>query len=465
MNRFKIVLMASLLVQGVACLEAKADNTPEGNKTNSKALGVNAVSGKVTNEQGEALPGVVVRCGNTNVQTDLNGEFHVNVNDGDKLTFTYIGYNTITKDADDNNLKVVMKENTQALGEVIVTTQKKKQSSLEIPVAVSAVTGSVMEKLNLHQMDDVAQFTPGVQIQLQSPNNPGYVIRGVTSDGGEAYSQPRVSVFMDGVSTSRSRSSAVELFDLERLEVVKGPQGTLFGRGAEIGGINIIRHKPVNEQKGELSLNYGSYNQRQVTGFINTPIIKDKLANRFAFDYDARDGFIKNEAGGRLNGKNALAFRNSTQWWANDDTSVGVVLDYQHDDYPGTSFHSINPAFGNSNPNSPANLDWASSETWVAPCSISTTTSATAGRLILSPDSEPSTAMSISMQMVLISHSCSARKKRRELSLARNSDSIMMTKSSSLASWEPAISTRIHHRMSTPRRISSTSIQCLSRRV
>ena len=72
MNRFKIVLMASLLVQGVACLEAKADNTPEGNKTNSKALGVNAVSGKVTNEQGEALPGVVVRCGNTNVQTDLN---------------------------------------------------------------------------------------------------------------------------------------------------------------------------------------------------------------------------------------------------------------------------------------------------------------------------------------------------------------------------------------------------------
>lgn len=79
----------------------------------------------------------------------MNGEFHVNVNDGDKLTFTYIGYNTITKDADDNNLKVVMKENTQALGEVIVTTQKK-QSSLEIPVAVSAVTGSVMESATLH---------------------------------------------------------------------------------------------------------------------------------------------------------------------------------------------------------------------------------------------------------------------------------------------------------------------------
>lgn len=351
------VTAVALLVQGAISLEAKAARMPEGEKTNVKAPNMSAVSGRVTNEQGEALPGVVVRCGNVNVQTDINGEFHLNVNEGDKLTFSYIGYYTTTKDVDNKDINVVMMEDSHALGEVIVTTQKKKQSSLEIPVAVSAVTGSVMEKLNLHQLDDVAQFTPGVQIQLQSPNNPGYVIRGVTSDDGEAYSQPRVSVFMDGVSTSRSRASAVELFDLERMEVAKGPQGTLFGRGAEIGGISIIRHKPVDNLSGELSMNYGSYNQRQVSGFINTPIIKGKLANRFAFDYDARDGFIKNEAGGRLNGKNALAFRNSTQWWANDDTSIRLELDYQHDDYPGTSFHSINPMYGNSDPNSTANLE------------------------------------------------------------------------------------------------------------
>ena len=351
------VTAVALLVQGAISLEAKAARMPEGEKTNVKAPNMSAVSGRVTNEQGEALPGVVVRCGNVNVQTDINGEFHLNVNEGDKLTFSYIGYYTTTKDVDNKDINVVMKEDSHALGEVIVTTQKKKQSSLEIPVAVSAVTGSVMEKLNLHQLDDVAQFTPGVQIQLQSPNNPGYVIRGVTSDDGEAYSQPRVSVFMDGVSTSRSRASAVELFDLERMEVAKGPQGTLFGRGAEIGGISIIRHKPVDNLSGELSMSYGSYNQRQVSGFINTPIIKGKLANRFAFDYDARDGFIKNEAGGRLNGKNALAFRNSTQWWVNDDTSIRLVLDYQHDDYPGTSFHSINPMYGNSDPNSTANLE------------------------------------------------------------------------------------------------------------
>ncbi len=351
------VTVAGLLLQGAMGMEAVADNVPDGNTVASKALGVSAVKGKVTNEQGEALPGVVVHCGNQNVQTDVNGEYQMTINTGEKLTFTYIGYASTTRKADNGRLDVVLKEDSQTLGEVIVTTQKKQQSSLEVPVAVSAVTGSVMEKLNIHQMDDVAQFTPGVQIQLQSPNNPGYVIRGVTSDDGAAYAQPRVSVFMDGVSTSRSRGSAVELFDLERVEVAKGPQGTLFGRGAEIGGISILRHKPVDYLTGEISLNYGSYNQRQATGFINTPIVKGKLANRFAFDYDARDGFIKNEAGGRLNGKNALAFRNSTQWWIDDDTSLGLVLDYQHDDYPGTSFHSINPAYGNSDPNKPANLE------------------------------------------------------------------------------------------------------------
>ncbi len=352
--------MAALLAQGAIGSQALAAVLPDGNAPGVKTVGVNEVNGKVTNEQGEALPGVIVRCGNVNVQTDKNGEFHLTASSGEKLTFTCIGYVSVTKstdDDDDKELDVVMKEDKQNLGEVIVTTQKKSQSALEIPVAVSAVTGNVMAKLNLYQMDDVAPLTPGVQIQMQSPNNPGYVIRGVTSDDGAAYAQPRVSVFMDGVSTSRSCGSAVELFDLERLEVAKGPQGTLFGRGAEIGGISIIRHKPVNYLTGELSLNYGSYNQRQATGFINTPIVKDKLANRFAFDYDARDGFVKNLAGGRLNGKNALAFRNSTKWWANDKTSLSLVLDYQHDNYPGTSFHSINPLYGNSAPNSPANLE------------------------------------------------------------------------------------------------------------
>lgn len=83
------------------------------------------------------------------------------------------------------------------------------------------------------------------------------------------------------------------------------------------------------------------------------------MANRFAFDYDARDGFIKNLAGGRLNGKSTIAFRNSTAWRMYN-TSIDLVLDYQHDSYPGTSFRTEFPGFNvSTDPNDPANLAWA----------------------------------------------------------------------------------------------------------
>lgn len=228
----------------------------------------------------------------------------------------------------------------RALGEVVVTTQKRHQSTVEIPTSVSAVTGAMLSTLNVNQMDQVSAFIPGIQIQQQSPNNSGYAIRGVTSDDGTATSQPRVSVFLDGVSNFRTQSSQVELFDLDRVEVTKGPQGTLFGRGAEIGAIDIIRKKPTNKLSGELSVNGGTRGQFGVSGVLNTPIISNKLLNRFAFSYDRHDGYIKNEAGGRLNGKNSLALRNTTRLFATDNTKLDLTLDYQHDNYPGTSFKS-----------------------------------------------------------------------------------------------------------------------------
>lgn len=228
----------------------------------------------------------------------------------------------------------------RALGEVTVTAQKRKQSSIEVPTSVTAVTGEMLTVLNINQMDQVSAFIPGIQIQQQSPNNSSYQVRGVTDDSGEATAQPRVSVYLDGVSNFRRQSSQVELFDLERVEVTKGPQGTLFGRGAEVGAIDVIRKRPTNKLGGEFSINYGTRNQFGVEGVLNTPIIDNMLLNRFAISYDRHDGYIKNEAGGRLNGKSSLAVRNSTRWFINERTRIDLVLDYQYDDYPGTSFKS-----------------------------------------------------------------------------------------------------------------------------
>lgn len=321
----------------------------------------NTISGKITDDKGEVLAGVsvIVKGTRTGVNSDQGGLFTFsNVKKQDILVFSLLGY--ITKEIQANeNMAVTLQEDTQLLNEVVVTTQKRSQSNIEVPAAVSALSGENLTVLNVRQLDELSEYIPGMQMQLQSPNNPGYVIRGVTSDDGDSRSQPRVSVFQDGISISRSRGSAVELFDLERIEVVKGPQGTLFGRGAEIGALHLVRHKPVNALGAEVTLGYGSHNQKLATGFINTPIVKDKLLNRFSFNYEDRDGFIKNLSGGDLNGKNTWAIRNSTRLFSGENTVADLILDYQRDNYPGTSFKNgqYAPAGGNTDPNTMADLE------------------------------------------------------------------------------------------------------------
>lgn len=319
------------------------------------------VSGRVLDEKGETLAGVNILIKGTQNGTSSNqdGEFSLSdVKNNDILVFSFLGY--LTKEIKaGREIQVVLQEDSQLLNEVVVTTQKRTQSNIEVPAAVNALSGDNLLKLNVQQLDELSEFIPGMQMQLQSPNNPGYVIRGVTSDDGDSRSQPRVSVFQDGVSISRSRSSVVELFDLERIEVVKGPQGTLFGRGAEIGALQIIRHKPVNTFGAEATIGYGSHNQKLITGFINTPIVKDKLLNRFSFNYNDRDGFIKNLSGGDLNGKSVLSLRNSTRLFAGENTIADLVLDYQYDNYPGTSFKNgqYAPTGGDTDPNTMADLE------------------------------------------------------------------------------------------------------------
>lgn len=319
------------------------------------------ISGKILDDKGEALAGVNVVLKGTRLGTSSNhdGQFSLeNVKNQDILVFSFLGY--ITKEVQaSSNMQVVLQEDAKLLSEVIVTTQKRSQSNIEVPAAVSALSGNGLSALNIQQLDELSEYIPGMQMQLQSPNNPSYVIRGVTSDDGDSRSQPRVSVFQDGISISRSRGSAVELFDLERVEVVKGPQGTLFGRGAEIGALHLVRHKPVNTLGAEVTLGYGTHNQKLATGFVNTPIVKDKLLNRFSFNYNDRDGFVKNLSGGDLNGKSTWAIRNSTRLFGGENTIADLVLDYQHDNYPGTSFKNgqYAPTGGDTDPNTMADLE------------------------------------------------------------------------------------------------------------
>lgn len=244
---------------------------------------------------------------------------------------------------------------------IVVTAQKREQRLLDVPVAVTAYGSGTLAALGIEQFDDLALFVPGLEIQEQSPNNPGFVIRGITSDSGEANVEARVSVFQDGVSITRSRGSYVELHDMERIEVVKGPQSTLFGRGALIGAISLIQRKadPGGGLTGAGAVgggNLGAVNGRLA---LNLPLVADVLAVRIAGIVKQRDGYVDNALGGpAFMSQDVQAWRLSLGWTPTAATRADLILNWQQDRPTGTSFKSgaYAPPGGNTLPWTAAGL-------------------------------------------------------------------------------------------------------------
>jgi len=242
----------------------------------------------------------------------------------------------------------------------IVSTQKRDQSVLEVPINVTAYGGEFLDEIGVQQFDELAGFVPGLQIQEQSPNNPGFVIRGITSDSGESNIEPRVSVYQDGVSISRSRGSYVELFDIERVEIAKGPQSTLFGRGALIGAINIIQAKPEDEFSAELTAAAGNLGYDMVEGYVTGPLVDGVLAGRASFRVKTRDGYVENALGGTdFNSQEVQAYRGSLRFTPSETFTADLIANYQTDTPAATAFKSgtFAPTGGSLDPSEPAALN------------------------------------------------------------------------------------------------------------
>ena len=232
--------------------------------------------------------------------------------------------------------------------EITVTAQKREQSIQDVPVTISAYDGSFLEELGIAELDSLSDITPGLVIQEQSPNNPGFVIRGITSDSGSAQASPRVSVYYNGADVSRSRGSYFELFDIERIEVVKGPQATLFGTAASVGAINVITAKPEKGLSGQVKLGFGNYSSQSAQGYVTGG--NDTVQARLAFSFRERDGFIENIAGDAnsqsagailqddMHGIERTAFRPSLRFTPNDELTIDLVYSYEKNQDTGTSF-------------------------------------------------------------------------------------------------------------------------------
>lgn len=256
-------------------------------------------------------------------------------------------------------LDVLLERASTRLTTMVVTAQKRTEELQDVPISMTAYDAAFLTNANVQEFDALAYVVPNLNLQLQSPNNPSFSIRGITSDDGSSQIEPRVSLFADGVSMSKSRGSVVELFDMERIEVMKGPQGTLFGRGAQIGAIHLIQNKPTNERINALRIGAGNFGETYAMGVVNGPIIENKLLGRLALIDNRRDGFIENLSGGNLLGKATTAVRGSLRWFPSDRTVVDFITNFQNDASPGTAFKSgtFAPTGGDTRPFSAADLE------------------------------------------------------------------------------------------------------------
>ncbi len=181
---------------------------------------------------------------------------------------------------------------SQGLEEVIVTAQKREQGLQDVPIAVEAFSAQQITNLSAQDIGDLGTFTPNVTIS-KAANQPNYAIRGIGTDDFGIGADPAVGVYQDGVYIGRSGGSKVAFNDLARVEILNGPQGTLFGRNAAAGAIQYISNKPDEELYGWARGTVGNYDRYQVDGVANIPMA-DNLFFRAGLLWNQRDGWIDN---------------------------------------------------------------------------------------------------------------------------------------------------------------------------
>lgn len=225
--------------------------------------------------------------------------------------------------------------------EIVVTAQKIEQRAVDVPITISAISGKRIQELGISDLDELSSYIPGLNIQEQSANNPGIVIRGITSDSGSAQQGPRVTLYYNGIDISRSRGSYQAIYDLERVEVIKGPQATLFGTAAAVGAISITSAAPRPGFSSTITGGYGNFSQTLLSGFVNAG--SEVFAARVAFERRTRNGYVENLSARQnreLYEQDQLGVRASLRWKPSDQLRIDLIGTYDRQRNGGTPFVS-----------------------------------------------------------------------------------------------------------------------------
>ncbi|MGA0151470.1 MAG: TonB-dependent receptor [Luminiphilus sp.] len=224
---------------------------------------------------------------------------------------------------------------SSALEEVIVTAERRAQDAQDVPIALTIIGGSEISPSGISSISDVALKTPNLTFTQFNIGEPQLFLRGLGTTIDSAGADPTVSVFIDDVYVGRSAGATSDLYDLERIEVLRGPQGTLYGRNVTGGAISIVTKRPSEEFEAKLGVTVGNYGLTVLRGLVDGPI-GDNLAGNLSFSKRDRDGYAySNRSGQELDDADNFSLRGKLLWDISDNTELLLGFDYSTDDNNG----------------------------------------------------------------------------------------------------------------------------------
>jgi iron complex outermembrane receptor protein len=229
------------------------------------------------------------------------------------------------------------------LEDVIVTATRSSESLSKIGASVTAIGSDALGAGGITEIQSLAQSVPNLSVGDQFGVNRAF-IRGIGLTSIDLGADGAVAFLQDGAAIARPAAQLSGFYDIERVEVLRGPQGTLYGRGATAGAINLITKRPTAELSGYVNATYGNYNALMLEGAISGPLVADKVLVRLAGKYDRRDGYGVNQATGNdIDNRDAWAVRGSVLFQATDDLELLVSGEYFKEDDNNYAFHYFGP--------------------------------------------------------------------------------------------------------------------------
>lgn len=269
--------------------------------------------------------------------TDSSGHFELNVNESIPpfyITVTAIGYSKrdieITDTSQSGNITIDLQPLEYYTQEIVVTARRRSEIAQDIPITISVISGSQIQKTGSFNVNLLKEYLPSVQLYSSNGRNTTLNIRGLgstyglTNDGIE----PGVGFYIDGVYHSRPAATATDFIDVERIEVLRGPQGTLFGKNTTAGAFNITTKKASFTPSATFESSFGNYGLVQAKGSVTGPLIKNRLATRVSFSGTQRNGTIYNTFSQKhVNDLNNLGVRGQLLLLASNNVSITLAAD------------------------------------------------------------------------------------------------------------------------------------------